>query len=116
MNYFFIGIAGTGMSAIAQYLKLAGYNVSGSDRQFLEGQFNSTQEALSQEGILCYPQNGMGINEDTDIVVVSTAIEDTVAWNATVAAIGGRMVIRCTGETGKTVFWNAVTHIVQVSG
>jgi UDP-N-acetylmuramate--alanine ligase len=78
MNYFFIGIAGTGMSAIAQYLKLAGNNVSGSDRQFLEGQFNSTQEALSQEGILCYPQNGLGINEDRDIVVVSTAIEETV--------------------------------------
>ena len=45
-----------------------------------------------------------------------TAIEDTVAWNATVAAIGGRMVIRCTGEAAKTIFWNAVTHIVQVSG
>jgi len=78
INYFFIGIAGSGMSAIAQYLKLAGNNVSGSDRQFIEGQFNATEEALSQEGILCYPQNGLGINKGTDIVVVSTAIEDTV--------------------------------------
>jgi len=78
INYFFIGIAGSGMSAIAQYLKLAGNNVSGSDRQFIEGQFNATEEALSQEGILCYPQNGLGINKGTDFVVVSTAIEDTV--------------------------------------
>ncbi len=33
-NYFFIGIAGDGMSAIAQYLIGIGKNVSGSDRQF----------------------------------------------------------------------------------
>ena len=32
-NYFFIGIAGTGMSAIAQYLAGLGKNVSGSDRE-----------------------------------------------------------------------------------
>ena len=31
-NVFFIGIAGTGMSAIAQYLAGIGKNVSGSDR------------------------------------------------------------------------------------
>ncbi|MEP6844707.1 MAG: Mur ligase domain-containing protein, partial [Panacibacter sp.] len=31
-NVFFIGVAGTGMSAIAQYLAGAGYHVSGSDR------------------------------------------------------------------------------------
>ena len=51
--------------------------------------------------------------------VITTApapIEDTVAWNATVIAAGGRMLIRCTGEAAKTVYWNSVTHIVQVSG
>ena len=35
---FFIGIAGSGMSAIAQYLKGIGKNVSGSDRFFEEGE------------------------------------------------------------------------------
>jgi UDP-N-acetylmuramate--alanine ligase len=34
-NPFFIGIAGSGMSAIAQYLKGIGKNVSGSDRFFV---------------------------------------------------------------------------------
>jgi UDP-N-acetylmuramate--alanine ligase len=33
-SFFFVGIAGTGMSAIAQYLKGIGKNVSGSDRLF----------------------------------------------------------------------------------
>jgi hypothetical protein len=45
-----------------------------------------------------------------------TAVEDTVAWNATVQAIAGRMVIRVTGENAKTIRWNAVTNIIQVSG
>ena len=31
---FFIGVAGTGMSALAQYLQGIGKQVSGSDRQF----------------------------------------------------------------------------------
>ena len=35
-NPFFIGIAGSGMSAIAQYLQGIGKNVSGSDRFFKE--------------------------------------------------------------------------------
>jgi len=75
---FFIGIAGSGMSAIAQYLKGIGKNVSGSDRFFEEGQYNETKEKLEGEGIACFVQNGSGITSSTDLVVVSTAIEDTV--------------------------------------
>ncbi len=77
-NYFFIGIAGTGMSAIAQYLKAAGNEVAGSDRQFIPGEDNETRSALEAEGIICYSQGGSGISDQTDIVVVSTAIEDSV--------------------------------------
>jgi len=78
-NVFFIGIAGSGMSAIAQYLAGAEKNVSGSDRYFKEGEYNEIQEKLEAEGIRCYLQNGEGISKETDLVVVSTAIEDTVA-------------------------------------
>ena len=75
---FFIGVAGTGMSALAQYLQGIGKNVSGSDRYFREGEFNETKEKLEAEGVKCFLQDGSGINEKTDLVVVSTAIEDTV--------------------------------------
>jgi UDP-N-acetylmuramate--alanine ligase len=77
-NPFFIGVAGTGMSALAQYLQGIGKNVSGSDRYFKEGEFNETKEKLVAEGIKCFLQDGSGINDQTDLVVVSTAIEDTV--------------------------------------
>lgn len=75
---FFIGIAGTGMSALAQYLQGAGKNVSGSDRYFKEGEFNETKDKLEAEGIRCFLQDGSGITGKTDLVVVSAAIEDTV--------------------------------------
>ncbi|MCY7309829.1 MAG: Mur ligase domain-containing protein [Chitinophagaceae bacterium] len=78
-NPFFIGVAGVGMSAIAQYLKGIGKTVSGSDRFFAPGVFNEVQEKLEAEGIRCFVQNGDGITESTDLIVVSTAIEDTVA-------------------------------------
>lgn len=77
-NVFFIGIAGVGMSAIAQYLAGIDKKVSGSDRYFKEGDFNDTREKLEAEGIQCFLQNGDGITAETDLVVVSTAIEDTV--------------------------------------
>ncbi|MEO6220381.1 MAG: Mur ligase domain-containing protein [Ginsengibacter sp.] len=76
---FFIGVAGAGMSAIAQYLKGIGKNVSGSDRFFSPGEYNEIKEKLEVEGIQCFVQNGDGITSETDLIVVSTAIEDTVA-------------------------------------
>lgn len=76
---FFIGIAGTGMSALAQYLQGSGKQVSGSDRYFTPGTPNETRAQLEAEGILCFEQNGAGITTATDLVVVSTAVEDTVA-------------------------------------
>jgi len=77
-NIFFIGIAGTGMSAIAQYLKASGKNISGSDRQFQKDIFNENRAALELVGITCFEQGAGGVTADIDLVVVSTAVEDTV--------------------------------------
>ena len=78
-NVFFIGVAGTGMSAIAQYLAGTGKTVSGSDRYFQPGEQNETKDKLENGGIRCFLQNGEGISDQTDLVVVSAAIENTVA-------------------------------------
>ncbi len=75
---FFIGVAGTGMSAIAQYLSGVGKQVSGSDRYFVAGEENETRTKLENEGIRCFEQDGSGITSATQLVVVSTAVEDTV--------------------------------------
>lgn len=78
MKYFFIGIAGSGMSAIAQYLAGKGHTVEGSDRIFLKPEGADSRKKLEAEGIHCYAQGESTPAEDTDYVVVSTAIEDTV--------------------------------------
>ncbi len=75
---FFIGIAGTGMSALAQYLKGIGKEVSGSDRYFIAGKSNEIKNKLEAEDIKCFEQNGEGINASTQLFVVSTAIENTL--------------------------------------
>ncbi len=77
-NVFFIGVAGSGMSAIAQYLAGTGKNVSGSDRYFSPDTYNDVRQKLEEAGVKCFLQNGEGISSATDLVVVSTAIEDSV--------------------------------------
>jgi UDP-N-acetylmuramate--alanine ligase len=87
-HIFFIGIAGTGMSAIAQYLAGTGKSVSGSDRYFVAGQFNDTRTKLEADGVQCFEQDGSGISNQTELVVVSTAIESTVPEVQKAIALG----------------------------
>ena len=47
MKYFFVGIKGTGMSALAQVLKGLGYEVEGSDKK----DHFFTEEALIEKNI-----------------------------------------------------------------
>jgi len=73
----FIGVAGTGMSAIAQDLSAEGKEITGSDRYFHPDTPNETQEKLVAEGIACFLQDGSGIDVNTQLIVISTAIEDS---------------------------------------
>ncbi len=73
----FIGVAGTGMSAIAQYLAGSGKQITGSDRYFHPNEKNDTKEKLEAEGIQCFLQDGTAIDESTQLIVISTAVEET---------------------------------------
>ena len=77
-TYFFIGIGGSGMSAIAQLLLHEGHRVLGSDRSRDQGRNPDMFHVLENAGAALFPQNGSGVSADVDYVVVSTAIEDTV--------------------------------------
>lgn len=82
------------MSAIAQYLKAAGHTVDGSDRQFVTGDQNETRAALEAEGIICYEQGAGVIAANTDCIVVSSAIEDTVPEVQLAKALNKRIIKR----------------------
>ncbi len=76
-NIFFIGIAGSGMSALAQFLAGSGKTISGSDRFFVPRQPNETKDKLETEGIKCFLQDGSGITDTINLVIASTAVEET---------------------------------------
>ncbi|MDO8140579.1 MAG: Mur ligase family protein, partial [Candidatus Brocadiales bacterium] len=75
-SYHFVGIGGIGMSAIAQVLREQGHIVSGSDRNYDKQITPSLFSALLSKGISLHPQDGSGVKENTDFVVVSSAIEE----------------------------------------
>ena len=73
----FVGIFGSGMSAIAQYLAGSGVVVTGSDRLIDSPDTAKVREALLSCGCAIYPQDGGGVTKDTSSVCVSTAIEES---------------------------------------
>jgi len=128
---FFIGIAGTGMSALAQYLVGIGKNVSGSDREFLKENINSTRQKLENEGITCFPQDCSGITPDLDAVIVSTAVEPTVPEYKRSLELGipvlmrsdllaavarSKKTIAVAGTSGKSTVTAMIFHILEHSG
>ncbi|HTO16674.1 MAG TPA: Mur ligase domain-containing protein [Edaphocola sp.] len=76
-NFFFAGVAGAGMSAIAQYLSGSGKRVSGSDRLFNQAGNEDTKAKLQKAGICCFDQNQAHLSSIDDVLVVSTAIESS---------------------------------------
>jgi len=73
----FTGIFGTGMSALAQYLRFQGITVSGSDRLLASEDTASMRQSLEGFGCNIVNQDGSGVNADTDVVCISTAIEES---------------------------------------
>lgn len=130
-NFFFIGIAGTGMSAIAQYLQGIGKHVAGSDRLFNQQNKILIQEQFEKQGIQCFYQDGSGINVNTEVVVVSTAIEEqnieyqkvkemgipVMKRSELLAAISlGKRTIAVGGTSGKSTTTAMIYHILQENG
>ncbi len=73
----FTGIFGSGMSALAQYLRFQGIEVSGSDRLLGSEDTAAMQGMLEGLGCTITGQDGSGVSAGTDAVCVSTAIEES---------------------------------------
>ncbi|MCQ2351392.1 MAG: Mur ligase domain-containing protein [Paludibacteraceae bacterium] len=130
-NYFFVGVAGTGMSAIAQYLRGTGKRVSGSDRLFSKTEKGETQIQLERAGIECFFQDGSGITAETEAVIVSTAIEESnveyqkalslnipiIKRSKLLAEISDSIkTIAVGGTSGKSTTTAMIFHILQKCG
>lgn len=69
------GVAGVGMSALAQALRWTHERVTGSDRHFDHGAELPVFGALRAAGVELVPQDGSAVDAQTAAVVYSTAIE-----------------------------------------
>ena len=130
-NYFFIGVAGVGMSAIAQYLCGTGKKISGSDRQFGGAEKSEIERQLNAEGIKTYIQDGSGLDGSIEICVVSTAVEQSnpeiqkalelkipIVHRADLLAsiAESKKTIAVSGTSGKSTTAAMIYHIMEQSG
>ncbi len=127
-HYFFVGLGGSGMSAIAQYLVMQGHTVSGSDRSFDNNQNNDVKQVLQNLQINIYPQDGSGVSASVDTLVTSTAIEASIPdvkraleLNITIikraqilADIHNKSIgVAVGGTSGKSTVTGMCTHILR---
>lgn len=130
-KYFFCGIGGSGMSSLALALKNRGDDISGSDRAYDAGGAKEKFEILKNQGLKLFPQDGSGLTEDTDALVVSTAVEETIPdvvkardlnlpimTRARLLAefFNDRNGIAVGGTSGKTTTTGMLGHILRQSG
>ena len=74
-RYHLIGVAGVGMSALAELLLARGNTVSGSDRFWDQGRDLEVLRTLEKAGLQLRPQDGSGVQPGLTAVAVSSAIE-----------------------------------------
>ena len=67
----FVGAAGAGMSALAQFHAMNGGTATGSDRLADRGEITALSKAFSKLAIRMFPQDGTGIDEATRRIVAS---------------------------------------------
>lgn len=127
---FFSGIAGTGMSALAQYLAFQGRKVSGSDRSLDRGAEAQKRDYFTKIGVRLVPQDGNGL-AGCSCLVVSTAIEGSNPEVKAAQALGLPIVHRSdllahlaslkktvavSGTSGKSTVSGMTWHVLAAGG
>src|SRR5258708_24894617 len=94
-DYFFCGIGGSGMTPLALIIQvMSGGRVEGSDRALDQGRNSARFDFLRARGGLLHAQDGSGIRRAGQIVVTSTAVEETVPDVQAARRIGAAITTR----------------------
>ncbi len=112
-RYFFCGIGGSGMLPLAMIMHARGHVVEGSDRSLDQGRTSQKFDYLRAKGILLHPQDGSGISHADQILVTSSAVEDTVPDVVSARRVGAREIIRA--ELLAELF-NAASNSIAIGG
>lgn len=127
MNYYFIGIGGIGMSALARYFKQRGDNVYGYDHAE-----SPLTHQLEHEGIVVhYDDNPAKIPTDIDLCIYTPAVPRTTEVYRHMEARGvkivkrsqmlgeltrGKRCIAVAGSHGKTTTSGMIVTLLQEAG
>jgi UDP-N-acetylmuramate--alanine ligase len=93
-DYFFCGIGGSGMTPLAMIIQARGGRVEGSDRALDQGRNSERFDFLRARGMRLYPQDGSGISRADQILVTSTAVEETIPDVQAARRIGAAITTR----------------------
>src|SRR5512144_1333671 len=93
-DYFFCGVGGSGMTPLALIIQARGGRVEGSDRALDQGRNSERFDYLRAKGVVLHPQDGSGVRRAGQIVVTSTAVEDTVPDVVAARRVGARLMTR----------------------
>ena len=93
-DYFFCGIGGSGMTPLALIIQARGGRVEGSDRALDQGRNGERFDFLRARGVQLHPQDGSGIRRDSQILVTSTAVEETVPDVQSARRVGAAVMTR----------------------
>ena len=117
MKYYFVGIKGSGMAALAQIIKDLGNEVAGADTQTLL----FTEIPLREKQILIEPLDDMHF-EDFDIIVIGNAFlekykfnnKETITYQELLSLIADKYYsIAVCGTHGKTTITNMIRHVLS---
>ncbi len=93
-RYFFCGIGGSGMLPLAQIVLARGAEVAGSDRSRDQGRSPEKFAALEAAGVRLFPQDGTGLTAGDQVLVTSTAVEETIPDVQAARRVGARHLTR----------------------
>jgi UDP-N-acetylmuramate--alanine ligase len=132
VRYHFSGVAGAGMSPLAQLMRVRGHAVQGSDRAFDAGKSGEVGARLRDLGIDLVPQDGGAITAGIDRFVYSSAVEPDTPEMRAARALGieclprpallaevvnaGRPGVAVAGTSGKSTIVGMVAWLLQESG
>ena len=125
------GVAGVGMSALAEALLDQGWAVTGSDRSHDQGLVLEVLQKLQRQGVTLVPQDGSALTAQTTALAVSTAIEKDNPEVAAANRLGveivhraemlarlaaGKRVVAVTGTAGKTTITGLLGFLLEQAG
>jgi UDP-N-acetylmuramate--alanine ligase len=125
------GVAGVGMSALAEALLDQGFRVTGSDRSHDQGVDLEVLQKLQLQGLRLVAQDGSALTARTQALAVSTAIEEDnpeviaarqrgveIVHRADMLArlAVGKRVVAVTGTAGKTTITGVLGFLLEQVG